>query len=88
MTKPFINEHHKGMLRQWLANPDVLRSFMRRWPGPEAPQSKLDGSTFKFVSYATGLDYRQDALVELMEFLREEGHLWYDGTTFYSLVPR
>ena len=82
----YINEYHQNMLRQWLKDERVRKDFMEHFPTKECPKEGLDMAHFKYVNYATGLDFNKEALGELYQFLKEEGYLYHDGKLMYSLV--
>lgn len=84
--KSVVNDYHKGMLRKWLSDENKLKNFMDHFPQRDNPKSDIDSKEFKYITYAAGLDYSGGAMIELYQFLRDEGHLYYDGKVLYSLV--
>jgi hypothetical protein len=86
LGKSVVNDYHKEMLRKWLSKESVLKNFMSHFPQKDNPQTDIESKEFKYISYAAGLNYSGGAMIELYQFLRDEGHLYYDGRILYSLV--
>lgn len=84
--KKYLSDIQVNDLKKWLSSEKELKSLMSHFPKEETALKDFNTKEFKFISYATGLNYSDKAMIELLEILKEEGYLYYDGNIFYSLI--